>query len=137
MKQNLKTIVVGAGRVGSNIAKKLSRENDDVILIDILKDELESVTDFTGFMEVGDATDLAFMEEMGIKTADRVVVFTDDDNTNIFLSDICSQIYNVPHIYIRLKDSRKMKIVSKDVTCICPFDLSLEDFNKQQEEQEA
>ena len=119
---SMKSIVIGAGRLGSNIAKMLSKENNDVILIDRNREKLGNVVDFTGFLESGDATDLGLLEECGIK---------DDDNTNIFISDVCCYIYSVPEVYIRLKDSRKMKVVDDRVKCICPFDLSLEDFAEQ------
>lgn len=134
MSNNMKSIVIGAGRLGSNIAKMLSKENDDVVLIDRNREKLGNVVDFTGFMEAGDATDLSLLEECGIKEADRLVAATDDDNTNIFISDVCSYIYSVPDVYIRLKDSRKMKVVNERVKCICPFDLSLEDFAQQKGE---
>ena len=128
---NVNALVVGAGRLGSNIAKKLTKYKNDVVLIDIDKEEMAEVVDFTGFEAIGDATDLGFLEENGIKDARVAAFMTDDDNTNIFLADVCSKIYNVPEIYIRLKDSRKMKIVSDNVKCICPFDLSLIDFDDQ------
>lgn len=134
MSTNMRSIVIGAGRLGSNIAKMLSKENDDVVLIDRNREKLGNVVDFTGFMEAGDATDLSLLEECGIKEADRLVAATDDDNTNIFISDVCSYIYSVPDVYIRLKDSRKMKVVNDRVKCICPFDLSLEDFAEQKRE---
>ncbi|MBR0474644.1 MAG: TrkA family potassium uptake protein [Erysipelotrichaceae bacterium] len=128
---SMKSIVIGAGRLGSNIAKMLSKEKNDVILIDRNREKLGNVVDFTGFLESGDATDLGLLEECGIKDADRLVACTDDDNTNIFISDVCCYIYSVPEVYIRLKDSRKMKVVDDRVKCICPFDLSLEDFAEQ------
>ncbi|MBE6103961.1 MAG: NAD-binding protein [Erysipelotrichaceae bacterium] len=128
---NVNTIVVGAGRLGSNIAKKLSNNKNDVVLIDKRKDKIGNVVDFSGFVAVGDATDLGFLEENGVKDAKLVAFMTDDDNTNIFLADVCNEIYRTPEIYIRLKDSRKMKIVSSNVRCICPFDLSLIDFDEQ------
>ena len=58
---------------------------------------------------------------------------TDDDNTNIFLADLCTHFYNVPQVYIRLKDSRKRVLVDEKVNCICPFDLSLEEFESAKE----
>ena len=87
---SMKSIVIGAGRLGSNIAKMLSKENNDVILIDRNREKLGNVVDFTGFLESGDATDLGLLEECGIKDADRLVACTDDDNTNIFI--FCFQI---------------------------------------------
>ena len=129
MSSNVNTIVVGAGRIGSNIAKKLQKENRNVLLIDKNKEKIAKVDDFCGFVETGDATDLSFLEENGIKDVDRAVFVTDDDNTNIFLSDICIKRYGLKEIYIRLNDSRKIKIVNENVRCICPFDLSLNEFS--------
>ena len=128
MSSNINTIVVGAGRLGSNIARKLIKENNNVLLIDRNRDKLEKLVDFTGFVEAGDATDLSFLEENGIRDVKRAIFITDDDNTNIFLSDICIKRYDLKEIYIRLNDSRKIKIVDPLVRCICPFDLSLDDF---------
>ena len=130
MSNNVNTIVVGAGRLGANIARKLNKENNGVMLIDRNRNKINDVSDFTGFQEVGDATDLTFLEECGIKEAERVVIITDDDNTNIFLADVCCYIYNVKEIYIRLKDSRKIKVVNERVNCIGPFDLSLDEFER-------
>ena len=95
----------------------------------IYKEKIAKVDDFSGFVETGDATDLSFLEENGIKDVDRAVFVTDDDNTNIFLSDICIKRYGLKEIYIRLTDSRKIKIVNENVRCICPFDLSLNEFS--------
>ncbi|MBR0385618.1 MAG: NAD-binding protein [Erysipelotrichaceae bacterium] len=136
MSNTIDTIVIGAGRLGSNIARQLSRQ-EDVLLVDISKDELSQVTDFTGFMEVGDATDLSFLEENGVRNLKRIVIITEDDNTNIFLADVCYHIFGLKEIYIRLKDSRKMKLVDSSVKCICPFDLSLEDFEIQMQKEVA
>ncbi|MBQ1534194.1 MAG: NAD-binding protein [Erysipelotrichaceae bacterium] len=129
MSSNVNTIVVGAGRIGSNIAKKLQKENRNVLLIDKNKEKIAKLDDFSGFVETGDATDLSFLEENGIKDVDRALFVTDDDNTNIFLSDICIKRYGLKEIYIRLTDSRKIKIVNENVRCICPFDLSLNEFS--------
>ena len=129
MSSNINTIVVGAGRIGANIAKKLQKENMNVLLIDKNKDKLNKVEDFSGFVEAGDATDLSFLEENGIRDVSRAVFVTEDDNTNIFLSDICRKRYGIKEIYIRLNDSRKIKIVDEEVRCICPFDLSLNEFS--------
>ncbi len=130
MSNNANTIIIGAGRMGSSIARLLNKESN-VLLIDKNRTKLQNVLDFSGFIEAGDATDLTFLEECGIKTAQRVVIITDEDNTNIYLSDICCYLYDVPEIYVRLKDSRKTKIVDPRVKCICQFDLLLDDFIRQ------
>ena len=128
MKQS-NTIIVGAGRLGGTIARKLNMKSN-VLIIDKNRDKFSKLQDYSGFAVSGDATDMAFLEKNGIKDADRVIAVTDDDNVNLFLADVCSSVYNVPHIIIKLKDSRKRVLVDERVACICPFDLSLEFFEE-------
>lgn len=132
MKQS-NTIIVGAGRLGGTIARKLNKIAN-VLIIDKDKNKFSKLQDYSGFVEAGDATDQAFLEKNGIKDADSIIAVTDDDNVNIFLADLCSHIYNVPNIIIKLKDSRKRVLVDDRITCICPFDLSLDYFEKEQSE---
>ena len=123
------TIVIGAGRMGSTIARSLNNKAN-VIVIDRRKEKISRLQDFSGFVEVGDATDLQLLEKCGIKEADSVIAVTDDDNVNIFIAEVCCHIYNVKDVTIRLKDSRKKILVDKRVNAICPFDLSLNYFEE-------
>ena len=124
------TIVVGAGRMGGSIARYLN-EKSNVVIVDRSKEKLSKLQDYTGFYEVGDATDLQFLEKIGIKDASRIVVVTEDDNVNIFIADLCDKVYGVKEIYVRLKDSRKRKLLDDSIICICPFDLSLNYFEEE------
>ncbi len=130
--KNANTIIIGAGRMGGSIARSLN-DVANVIVIDKRRDKISKLQDFSGFVEVGDATDLQLLEKNGIKEADCVIAVTDDDNINIFLADVCANIYDVKEIYIKLKDSRKKAIIDKRINCICPFDLSLDFFEKSKE----
>lgn len=131
MANNVNTIVVGAGRLGSSIARLMVKQGRNVLLVDKDRNQFDTVLEYSGFSEVGDATDLDFLKENGIDKAERIIVFTDDDNTNIYISDLCVNKTRVKEIYIRLTDSRKIKITDKRVRCICPFDLTLDDFTIQ------
>ena len=128
--KEINTIIIGAGRGGNSLAKDLEKTSN-VLIIDKDKNKLARLVDFSGFIEVGDATDISFLRANGIEEADTVVITTDDDNTNIFLSDVCYYLFSRKNIFIRLKDSRKSTLVNKDVKCICPFDLSISDFERQ------
>ncbi len=131
MKQT-KTIIVGAGRLGGTIARKLNMI-ENVVIIDKNREKFGKLQDYSGFVECGDATDMALLEKCGIKDADRIIAVSDDDNVNIFLADICTTFYKVPEIIIKLQDSRKRVLVDPRVTCICPFDLFLESFDHENE----
>ncbi|MDO4199087.1 MAG: NAD-binding protein [Erysipelotrichaceae bacterium] len=132
MKGNI--IVVGAGKLGSAIAKEASKLDRNVLVLDRKADVVDNLENFSGYIEQGDALDLDILEECGIKDADSVVITTDNDNTNIYLADVCQRIYHVNHIYVRLNDSRKAKICKgPNIKTICPFELSMADFMKEYE----
>ena len=126
------TIIIGAGRIGNSLAHALGKK-DDILVIDKDKEKIARLTDFSGFVEVGDATDVSFLIQNGVDQAEKIVITTDDDNINIFLADVCVNLFHREHVYIRLKDSRKVKLVDPIVRCICPFDLSLDSFQKEME----
>jgi trk system potassium uptake protein len=131
MKRN-KIMIIGSGRLGASIATKLSEDGEDVYIIDKNQDSFRKLQDtFSGYEIVGDATDLAVLDDSGIKMTKMVVITTDNDNVNIYLSHICYYIYNVPNIYIRLNDSDKGALLEgTSVKVIYPFKLSLQEFTR-------
>lgn len=133
---NNNTIIIGAGRMGSSIARSLNNRSN-VMIIDKNGEKLSRLQDYSGFVEAGDATEIRILEKVGIREADRVIAVTDDDNINIFLADLCTKVYGIKEMYIKLKDSRKRKIVDERVVCICPFDLSLNFFEEEHRKEVA
>ncbi len=133
---NNNTIIIGAGRMGSSIARSLNNRSN-VMVIDKNGEKLSRLQDYSGFVEAGDATEIRILEKVGIREADRVIAVTDDDNINIFLADLCTKVYGIKEMYIKLKDSRKRKIVDERVVCICPFDLSLNFFEEEHRKEVA
>lgn len=138
MKRN-KFIVIGSGRLGANIATSMSERGEDVIIIDATEDSFRKLSDsFSGYQVVGDATDLSILESSYIKYAKTVVITTDSDNVNIYLSHICYYIYNVPKIFVRLADTDKGRLLEGTyIKAIYPFTLSFNEFQSLNEEEEA
>jgi trk system potassium uptake protein len=137
MKRN-KFIVIGSGRLGANIATKMSEMGEDVIIIDATDDSFRKLQDtFSGYQVVGDATDLSILENSYIKHAKTVVITTDSDNVNIYLSHICYYVYNVPKIFVRLADTDKGRLLEGTyIKAIYPFTLSLNEFMTLNEEED-
>jgi len=139
MKKN-KFLVVGSGRLGSNIATKMSEKGEDVIIIDATDDSFRKLHEsFSGYQVVGDATDLSVLDNAFIKQAKTAVIATDKDNVNIFLAHVCYHVYNVPKIFVRISDTDKGKLLSgTNIKVIYPFNLSLDaffDLNECEEEE--
>lgn len=124
-----KVVVIGASKLSRYLARSLNEDGENVIVID--KDPLafNKLDEFSGFTEVGDATDLSVLESVDIKNSKFVIIATNDDNVNLYLSDVCFHIFDITNIYIRLSDAEKAKLISTEcIHTICPFSLSIEKF---------
>jgi trk system potassium uptake protein TrkA len=94
-------LIVGCGRVGSSIAKKMITAGHDVSVLDespeshaLLDHGLsESWEDLGGRFAVGTALEV-----------DVVVCSTDGDNTNIVVAQIAQKRFHVPKVVVRVHD---------------------------------
>jgi trk system potassium uptake protein TrkA len=80
----LKIIIVGAGEVGFNIARKLSEESHDVVLIDKDPQKIERIAnnlDVQAYLASG--TSPKALKDSGIRDADLLVAATDSDEVNL------------------------------------------------------
>ena len=80
----MRAIIVGAGEVGYHIARKLSQENKDVVLIDREEDRLKFVSDTLDVQTLhGSGASPSLLREAGIDSADMIVAVTDSDESNL------------------------------------------------------
>ena len=80
----MKIIIVGAGEVGFHIAKKLSEENQDVVLIDkdpLMIKRINENLDVQALL--GSGTSPQVLRESGIEKADMLVAAADSDEVNL------------------------------------------------------
>jgi len=121
--------VIGAGKFGSKIASLLYDKGQNVLVIDKADKAFHKLDDFSGFTINGDATDLSLLESLGIKDAKMVIITTDDDNTNLFIADVCFYLFDIRKIYVRLSDTDKGTLLENtSIIGIYPFNLSLDYF---------
>lgn len=80
----MKVIVAGAGKWGRHLAKLISHENDDCVLIDENEEKLEGLDAEYDIMTVcGSPTSIRVLEEVGAKDADMVIGVTADESVNM------------------------------------------------------
>lgn len=80
----MKIIIAGAGEVGTHVAKMLSQENMDIILMDPDENRLVFPNSNMDILPmVGNPTSLKNLEEAGIKNADLFVSVTPEETTNM------------------------------------------------------
>lgn len=80
-------IIVGAGKVGYNIAKHISQTDDNVTIIDNKIQALERINNNLDVMCIkGNCTSLKVLNEAGIKDADLLICVTNSDELNMLCS---------------------------------------------------
>lgn len=126
-----KTIIVGCGRLGAEIACKDSSHGKNVLVIDNDSSAFDKLSEsFSGYTVQGDVTDLSVLEDAYIASAKEIVITTGDDNVNLFIAHVAREIYNVPNIYIRLDDpALEVLLRGMNIDIISPFELSIDKFS--------
>ena len=100
-------IVIGCGRVGSELAYQLFKQGHQVCVVD--QDEkafLKLPLDFKGRRLTGDTLNQIVLRRAGIETADGVAVVTDSDMTNAVVGHIAQTVYKVPSVVVRNFETR-------------------------------
>ncbi len=80
----MKIIIAGAGEVGTHLAKLLSREKQDIILMDPNEERLVFTNTNLEIMSiVGNPVSIKDLENAGVKGADLFIAVTPEESTNI------------------------------------------------------
>jgi trk system potassium uptake protein len=97
------TIIVGCGRVGSELARGLSSSAHDVVVVD--KDEAafgRLGAGFNGITLRGSGTDEGVLKTAGIQHCDAFAAVTNSDGANMMAAQIAGRIHRVPRVVVRL-----------------------------------
>ena len=111
--ESVHIIVVGCGRVGSELAMELSEEGHSVVVVDKNRDNLRRLTHFHG----------KHHRRLGLRprrplpgrgdTADALAAVTSGDNTNILCARIARDHYNIKNVVARIYDPARADIYMK------------------------
>lgn len=130
MKHSRYIVVVGCGRVGSQLANQLSRDGNSVVVIDRDETKFNDLSsDFSGFRIEGDATHMTVLEEAKLKKADILIATTHEDNVNLMVAQVAGKIFNVPQVLARVFDPKREKVYAQlGIDTICPTSVAVEIF---------
>ncbi|MFA5320051.1 MAG: TrkA family potassium uptake protein [Candidatus Omnitrophota bacterium] len=104
-------IIVGCGRVGAELAKLLSGEGHNVVIIDKKKSAFARLGDaFNGLTLDGNGFDQALLKQAGIEKADAFCAVTNGDNTNLISAQVAKRIFSVPKVIARIYDPQRAHI---------------------------
>lgn len=126
-----KTIVIaGSSQWGARLAGQLSGKGYNVVVVDNGKDSFRTLPeDFCGHQMEGDVTDPQVLKRCGAGKAAVVVAATQNDNVNLMVGQIARCLMDVKHVYVKLEDQRREKIIEQSgIKTICPFNSSVEEY---------
>lgn len=103
----MKALIVGAGRLGTQIAQVLSAAHNEVTLLDSDDDRVAELRGrLPGVLLVtGDACEPGVLERAGAPTADLVVATTGDDEDNLVIGLLTKRHFAVPRVAARVNDT--------------------------------
>ena len=106
-------IVIGCGRVGSELAMQLSDEGHSVVVVDKNRDSLKRLTRFHGKTLVGSGFDRDILLQADASQADALAAVTSGDNTNILCARIARDTYAIKNVVARIYDPQRATIYMK------------------------
>src|ERR1700681_244317 len=100
-------IIVGAGKVGRNLARELISKGHEVTLLESSRQcYLAIEEEFEHAAQYGDATELWVLERAGIQRADLVIAVTGDDEDNILVCQVAKEKYLCDRVIARVNNPR-------------------------------
>jgi trk system potassium uptake protein TrkA len=132
-------LIVGAGRVGSAVARHALAAGNDVSVLDedpLSHERLDagqatSWEDAGGRFTVGQGIEIEALLEAGIERADLFIASTDGDNTNLTIAQIAQRRFNIPRVIARVADpARATWYAEQGLETISPTKVAIEMFER-------
>jgi trk system potassium uptake protein TrkA len=110
----MKIIIMGCGRVGSQVSWLLLSQGHEVTVIDHDANALAKLgTDFNGKVVRGLGFDRNTLVEAGIEHTEGFVAASSSDNANIVAARIARNIFHVPRVVARLYDPLRAEVYQR------------------------
>ena len=122
-------IVVGCGRVGSQLASMLSDNGANVCVIDLKADAFANLgRNFNGSTVHGVGFDEDTLVKAGVDECDVMAAVTQSDNANLMCAEVASRLFGVPHVIARLYNpDHERAYMQLGIDYVCGTSLVAED----------
>jgi len=103
----MRIIVVGCGRVGSQLAYRLWQQGHQVTVVDQARSNFDNLPpDFRGRTFEGEVLSQEVLRRAGIAEADGLAAVTNVDSINAVTAHLAQSVYHVPNVVARNYDPR-------------------------------
>ena len=118
----MRYLIVGCGRVGSTLAKRLVRSGHTVTVVDENSAAFKRLgRDFPGNLVLGTGIDVDVLTRAGADKADGFASTTEGDNRNIMAALIAQQHFKIKRVVARIYDPQRSTMYRDfGVKTVCP-----------------
>jgi trk system potassium uptake protein TrkA len=107
-------VVMGCGRVGSEIARRLEDAGHSVAVIDQDPEAFRRLgPDFAGRQITGLGFDRQTLLDAGIDSAGAFAAVSSGDNSNIISARVARETFGVQHVVARIYDSKRAEVYER------------------------
>ena len=114
----MKIIIIGDGKVGYSLAESLSKENNDVTIIDKDPEALKKASEFLDVMCIrGNGVSTSILMEAGVSEADLLIAATTSDEMNMVCC-LTGKKLGADHTIARIRDPEyagELSILKRDL----------------------
>lgn len=106
-------VVIGGGKVGRAAAQALKARSIPVHMAERNPDLADVIGDLPDELIIGDAADRRVMDRVGLDRAPSVLLSTNEDATNIYLSSYCRRLNPEVRIVSRITHERNVAAIQR------------------------
>ena len=100
-----RTVIVGCGRVGAELAGRLFSAGHEVTVIDLATEAFSRLPeDFGGAAVRGDGTDEDVLRRAGAEDAEYLFALTEGDNRNVLITQLAAESLQVRNVVAKVND---------------------------------
>lgn len=101
----MRILICGAGQVGSSIARQLSRENNEVTVIDFKPELIQQINEQLDVRaHLGHASHPSVLKAARAEDADMMIAVTYSDEVNMVACQIAYSLFNIPIRIARIRN---------------------------------
>lgn len=106
-------LVIGCGRFGSSVAKKMCQLGNEVMVVDKDEDSINNVAELVTHTAIVDVTEERDLKSIGLGNFDVVIVAISSDIRASIMATVMAKEMGVPKIVCKAKDELQAKVLYK------------------------
>jgi len=100
----MRVLIIGGGRVGTELAERLEERGENVVLIEERKSAAETLRNKGFSVREGDGTNVELLRKAGGDRSKTIVAATGDDDTNLLVAQLAESTFETETVITRVNE---------------------------------